>query len=282
MTLVEDQSAKGIQLADVLWQKGHVALITGIRRKKSNGEIVRIEISEAWRTGCRRRVVDGESDFNKMLSDGLWKIYRYKNLEKNKYEPLTEFVAVDGEKLRHFRYYNTLCPNKGDKSCYICGDVVILNVSGDFDKLEIYKDSKPYKQVRMTTDKDIVLKELPYGDYKARLTKGWKKSDYTCWKVVDVHVNANESENIVSFHSENAIPIFLEFCTITGSRPVWAWYELTEKDIENGYVNIASLPLSDRLKKKKSDMYAKVHFECDYGRVVNNPILWNKKSTRIN
>ena len=279
MTLVDDQSARGIQLADVLWQKGHVALITGIRRDKSNGEIVRIEISEAWRSGCRRRVVEGESAFNKMLLDGKWKIYRYKDLEKNEYKPWTEFVAVEGEQSTPFQYNEAICPNKGDKSCYVTGENVVLNLSEGYRKVEIYKDSKFYKRLRIGNDLDVILRDLPYGDYQARLVKWWHKSDFAYWKVIDADVDVGTE--VVSFHSNNATPVYLEFCTITGSRPTWAWYVLTEKDIANGWVKV-SPRVSNRLKQKTSKMYAKVHFECDYGRVVNKPVLWNTNVIKAN
>ena len=279
MTLVENQSAKGIQLADVLWQKGHVALITGIRRSKTTGEIVRIEISEAWPSGARRREVEGESAFNKMLLDGKWKIYRYKDLEKNEYKPWTDFVAVEGEQRIPFQYNEAICPNKGDKSCYVTGEDVVLNIAEGYKKVEIYKDSKLYKRLRVGNDLDIVLKELPYGDYQARVKKWWYKSDFAYWKVIDTDVNVGTE--LVSFHSNNATPVYLEFCTITGSRPTWAWYILTEKDIANGWVKV-SPRVSNRLKQKTSKMYAKVHFECEYGRVVNKPILWNTNTIKAN
>ena len=281
MTLVDDQSARGIQLADVLWQKGHVALITGIRRDKSNGEIVWIEISEAWRSGCRRRVVEGESAFNKMLLDGKWKIYRYKDLEKNEYKPWTEFVAVDGEQSTPFQYNEAICPNKGDKSCYVTGENVVLNLAEGYRKVEIYKDSEFYKRLRIGNDLDVILRDLPYGDYQARLVKWWHKSDFAYWKVIDAQVNTNAEEGIVTFHSDNATPVYMEFCTISGSRPIWAWYVLSDKDISNGYVKVSSL-VSNRLKKKTTKMYAKVHFECDYGRVVNKPVLWDNNIIKAN
>ena len=252
---------------------------TGIRRDKSNGEIVRIEISEAWRSGCRRRVVEGESAFNKMLLDGKWKIYRYKDLEKNEYKPWTEFVAVEGEQSTPFQYNEAICPNKGDKSCYVTGENVVLNLSEGYRKVEIYKDSKFYKRLRIGNDLDVILRDLPYGDYQARLVKWWHKSDFAYWKVIDADVDVGTE--VVSFHSNNATPVYLEFCTITGSRPTWAWYVLTEKDIANGWVKV-SPRVSNRLKQKTSKMYAKVHFECDYGRVVNKPVLWNTNVIKAN
>ena len=281
MMLVEDQSVKGIRLADVLWKKGHVALITGIRRKKDSGEIVKIEISEASVKGCRRREKDSEEDFNAMLREGEWKIYRYKNLEKNQYKPLTEFVAVEGERKSTFQYNDEICPNKGDKSCYITGEDVVLNIIEGYSKVEIYKDSELFKTIRYGDNLDIILKDLPYGDYRARLKKWWKSSDFTYWKVVDVNVKADVEKQRVLFNSGNATPVYMEFCSIAGDRPKWGVQVLTEKDLAKGFVQIGSLQ-QKKIKNKESNIYIKVHFECDYGRVVNKPLLWKKRSNNEN
>ena len=279
MILIDDQSVKGIQLADVMCTTGHVFIITGIKRNAKTGSVVSVEYCEAVQEGCRR-VIKSTKEFNQKLSGGKWKIFRYKDLEKNTYTPLTEFVAVDGEQSTPFKYNDALCPNKGDKSCYITGDSVVLNIFGDgFDKLAIYKDSKKYNTI-INGDSDIVLKGLPYGDYTAKLEKKGEKTDFVSWKVVDVRVNANSEKNTITFHSDNATPIYMEFCTITGSRPAWAWYVLTDEDISNGFVNISDLPLSEELMNQESAMYAKVHFECEYGRVINKPILWKKDSKK--
>lgn len=276
MVLIDNQSVKGIQLADVMCTTGHVVIITGIKRNAITGSVVSVEYCEAVQEGCRR-VIKSTKEFNQKISGGKWKILRYKDLEKNTYTPLTEFVAVDGEQSTPFEYNDALCPNRGDKSCYITGDNVVLNIFGDgFDKLTIYKDSKKYNTIIINGDSDIVLRDLPYGDYTAKLEKKGEQTDFVCWKVVDVRVNADPEKNKITFHSDNATPIYLEFCTITGSRPVWAWYILKEEDVSKGFVKVSDLPLSEDLKNQESDMYVKVHFECEYGKVINKPILWNK------
>lgn len=280
---IEDQSVKSVQLADVLWRSGHVAIVTGIKRNSKTGSVASVEYCEAVERGCRR-VVRNARDLNQNLKDGKWKIFRYKDLEKNTYTPVTEFVAVDGEQPTPFKYNDALCPNRGDKSCYITGDSVVLNVFGDgFDKTVIFRGSKKYYTITINGDTDIVLKDLPYGDYKARLVNKRRKSDLVSWKVVDVHVDANKDENTISFHSDNATPIYLEFCTIAGVRPEWAWYVFNEEDVSNGFVKISDLPLSEILKEQEASLYARVHFDCEYGRVINYPILWkeaSKKSTK--
>ena len=138
--------------------------------------------------------------------------------------------------------------------------------------MEIYKDSILCKTVDVDKDLDIVLRDLAYGDYKARLVKGNKRSDYTYWKIIDANVSIDQKKNIVKFHSENAIPVYAEFCSLSGGRPVNGFFDLSNDDIKNGYVDVSSFS-----KTLQTSKYVKVHFECDYGRVTNKPIKWRIK-----
>ena len=273
MELVDNQSAQGIRLADVLWQKGHVALITDIK-KTPDGTVSMVEISQARHKGCSRTVVEGENEFNKMLKEGKWKIYRYKYLYKNtKYTPANEFVAVEGEELIPFKYNDAICTIKGDKACFISGETVSLNVSGG-DVIEIYKDSILYKTVEISSRTKIDLKNEPYGNYEARVVADGVRSDFTRWKIIDVNVSIDKEQNRLYFSSANAKPTYYELCNVSGVRLYdinrnQCAKELTDSDIAKGYVSI--IPPIHSVSKNNS-AYAKVHFRCDYGSVVNVPI----------
>lgn len=278
MELVENQSAKGARVADVVWAKGHVQLVTGIEKDKK-GNIIRIEICESVNPGCRRVYMD-EKSFDEMFhrKKKVKRLYRYKDLWRNTtYTPLTDFVAVEGEKLSSFKYNDDICTSKGDKACYVTGENVIFNVFGGGDKVEIYKDSKLYKEIAINhKDTNIVLRKYPYGDYQARVVSGKKKSDYTKWKVIDVNVHIDKVNNRIYFSSANATPVYYEFCSISGGRPtnknrVYA-AEFTVNDIKNGYVRVK--PPQKPTKEKPGCPYVKIHFECDYGMVINKPINW--------
>lgn len=275
--LIDDQSAQGIRLADLVCRNGHPGLITDIE-KDSNNKIIKIEICTARAAGCRRIVFNSEEKFNKWLKKGNLQLYRYTNLHENtSYIPYTEFVAVEGERLKSFKYNDNICANKGDKSCYVTGENVVLNVFGGGDKIEIYKGSTLFKEIAIDRkDTNVVLEKYPYGDYQARVVNGSKKSDYTKWKIVDVNVSLDKENGRICFSSANATPVYYEFCSISGGRPsnknrIYA-AELSEKDKQNGYVSVR-VPLQPT-KKKPDCPYVKVHFECDYGMVINKPINW--------
>lgn len=275
--LIEDQSARGIQLADLVCRKGHPAMVTGIE-KDNKGTIIRIEMCAASESGCCRYYIEGEKAFNQRLKQKNLQIYRYKDLYKNtSYTPVNEFVAVDGETMRPFQYNDDICANKGDKSCYVMGDDVILNVFKGGDKIEIYKNSKLYREIIIhQRDTNLTLKNYPYGDYCARVISGNKKSDYTRWKIIDVNVKVDKESHRMYFNSANATPVYYEFCTISGSRPtnknrIYA-AEFIDEDIKNGFVRVT--PPQKPIKGKRGYPYVKVHFECEYGMVINKLINW--------
>ena len=276
MELVSDQSAEGVRIADVLWKKGHVMLVTAVEHKP-NGLIGKIEYCESVNPGARRVEVENGKTFNKLLKDRKLKIYRYKELYKNtSYIPLNEFVAVDGEKKIPFVYNDDICTSKGDKACYITGEKVVLNVFGKSKQVEIYKDSTLLMVKDVDKNQNAVLDGLPYGDYKARAVNGKKKSDFTYWKIIDVNVKIDGDKNRIYFSSANATPVYYEFSSISGGRPtnknrIYA-AELTKKQIKNGFVTVK--PPKKPEKKGTGNTYVKVHFGCDYGMVINKPVNW--------
>ncbi len=274
--LIDNQSASGIMLADLVCRKGHPGLVTGIDRDK-HGKITRIEMSTSRRNGCNRTYYS-EDEFNEWLRKESLQIYRYKYLYKNlSYTPYDEFVAVEGEKLKPFKYNDAICASKGDKSCYAVGEDVVLNVFGGGDKVEVFKDSKLYKVIIINVkDTNVVLKGYSYGDYQARVVKGKKHSDVTKWRIIDVNVSIDKEKNRICFSSHNAMPVYYEFCNIGGGRPtnkkrIYA-AEFTPVDLSRGYVNVTAPERPT--KKKQGPVFVKVHFECDYGMIINKPINW--------
>ena len=153
---------------DILWREGHIALITGII-KDSKGSVKELEISESGGSCCKRYSVSRGYFVNTVMKDQFCKIYYYKDLAKNTdYTPVTDFVAVDNEVKQSFIYNLDLCVDKGDKSCYLENELVVVNVlSEDAVKLEIYKNDSLYQICDLHDRTDIVFNQLRYCDYKA-------------------------------------------------------------------------------------------------------------------
>lgn len=137
-----------LELCDVLHAYGegsnHVAMITGILRNEA-GEIVKVEVSDATRTTCRRRLNSVE-DFTAWSSK--YKLCRYEYLdsippfdeEENKIfesgiEKTTPSIAVD----------------YGNKSNYFEGDITVISVFAEGENtVEILRDGVLIEEIKVS------------------------------------------------------------------------------------------------------------------------------------
>ena len=273
MEVVEDQSSSGVQLADVLSSIYHVVLVTDIKRYK-DGTISTITITEnASKTTSSR--VFAPSQFDKYLSTG-YTILRYKNIDKNiEYTPYTEFVAVDGETPSSYSFNEDLCPNYGNKSNYVEGDMVVINIAENYKKkgythMMVYKDDQLLYSLSIS-DIDMVLKGLSYGDYKVCLSNGFDVvSQYAYFKVVNMSVSLDNSsgQDVVYFASENAKPLYYDFCAENGQKGPSGVKGILSHVLTPSEISEGKATLSPPLITTKDTPYIKVHFETEYGRTT--------------
>lgn len=280
---------ENLQVADVLWRDGHVAMITDIQTDE-NGQVTKIEISESIGAGCRR-YYRSRTQFMSLMNTSFKKIFRYTELYKNtEYTPVPQFVTVMGESPVMFKYNDDLCVDKGDKSCYLEDEDVIVNIMRDYEYLEVYRDGKPYTTIKASSEKDVILSRLPFGNYKARLryesdidtsidapTMGTRSagdsrySDYTYWKVVNTSVFADRTSGRIFFSSANATPLFVRFCDIYGnggSLTTNNLYILSDNEIRQGYFEVPQDKISSEYP------YIRVIFQTEYAKIINTPINW--------
>lgn len=258
----------GFHIADVLWQSGHVAIITDVVRDQ-NDRTVSVQISEAIQSGCRRRTVS-RSVFQESIARAFKKAFRYRHLATNiDYTPAPEFVTVFDETPVLFEFNDDICVDKGDKSCYFIGEDVVLNLSSSDGTVEIYRDSVLISVVDVESE-DILLTGLGYGSYQARVVTDDKYSGFTSWIVVDRKIVSSAEERKVYFESENSTPVSISFCGINGGRSYsvteTVCRRFTEEEIANGYMDIPS--------SCKTRPYFKIVFATDYGNISTHPIEW--------
>lgn len=260
---------ENLQVADVLWRDGHVAMITEIE-KDSVGQIVQLEISECAGVGCKRYYRNRDK-FIKLMETSFKKVFRYNELYKNiDYTSCPEFVPVLDEEPVPFQYNDYLCVDKGDKSCYLENEEVVVNVMHPYDYMELYKDGMLNRIIETKSD-DVSFTDLTYGDYKARIFTNGQYSDYTYWKVVNTEVTVDRSNNRIYFYSANAIPLFIRYCDIHGnggSLTTNNLHELSDIEKSQGFIEVTP----DRISSKYP--YIRVIFQTDFAKVINTPINW--------
>lgn len=265
MKRLESFNVDSLHVGDVLWRKGHVALITGLS-KDELGHVNALEISEAIQQGCVRNIVTSKR-FLEMMGTDYSSVYRYLEIDRNlEFKSISEFVPVLGEKINSFSYNNFLCVDKGDKSCYLEREEVVVNIFQDVDRLEIYKNNELYQVIDVRGNIDISLGQLPYGDYKARVSWDNNVSDFTCWKVVNVETKYDRKSGVLYFKSLNAIPFKLRGANLAGDRSSIILNRIISKnEREQGYIVIPKDSITE------SFPYLHVSFKTDYGKIIDIP-----------
>lgn len=257
-------------LADVLWRKGHVAIITDVIRDRED-RVVLLEVSESVPSGCRKYTI-ARSSIPTLVGNRYKKLLRYSRLESNTdYTPAPEFVNVLDESPVSFTFNDDICVDKGDRSCYFVGETVTLNLLSSCDSLKVYKDGI-LQSTFFPKVEDIKLTGLDYGVYQACVFQGERTSDYTTWLMVDRTVIPSTSEMRVYFGSENATPISVFFCSKAGGRSYTVAETICRKcsdeDIANGYMIIPPEQV------KESNPYFTITFATEFGNISTTPIEW--------
>ena len=149
---------------------------------------------------------------------------------------------------------------------------MVLNLLSSGDVVEIYKDGVYYSTISITENEDLLLTDLDYGLYQARLLQGERCSDFTSWIMVDYSIESSKEEMIIHFSSPNSDPVSISFCNKAGSRkyPITEILsrKFTEEEVSQGYMVVPQ----DKIKSDRP--YLRITFETDFGRVSTRPIKW--------
>lgn len=120
------QSAQGVQPCDMLYKKGHVAMITGIT-KNNEGLITHVEISEATRKLNTSRTPMTAAEFDEKLKSLQYTIYRIADYDAFVGEFRPQLTPFFDEKLP-VSVNTTLLLDLGDRANYGKGDLVQFNI----------------------------------------------------------------------------------------------------------------------------------------------------------
>ena len=281
-TKIYDQSAQGVRIGDIIWETGHGNVVTDLWRNQ-RGEVTYVDWSES-KADFPVTTHMTPAQFNNRLATNTGIIYRYNELYKNiKYTP-SPFVAIDDETSQTYAYNDDICTFAGDYACFRVGFPIYINYNlksvGAWTTMQLYKDNSLLNTYNLdiSSHRLSLGSSLTAGKYKARLANGSTYSDYTYFEVIETTVSYSDvGENVkkVTFESSNGTPMYVR-CSGVDGAPM-CLYPLTDDDIANGYceVNFKSLIQKqyNNLSTHTGNVYCKVTFKGEYGRVTNEPIL---------
>ena len=210
MEVLEDQSINALKIGDTVLGSGHVLMVSDIRRDAA-GAVTRIKLMDIWITGTRERAYTPE-DFTRAYTTEKYVYCRYGAIGDSQFttEPL---VQVYGKMPKSLNYNTELIPDRGDRSNYLAGDDVILDVllPAGYTDVEIYRDGELIEVWGVLERLTLTLPEA--GSYKARLTGSDGASDFCYFNVVDVRSSVTATEESgkvqVSFSALGASPKYI-------------------------------------------------------------------------
>lgn len=255
--------AEDIKLCDNLWAFGegrnHVALITDIL-KDNNGKTVAIEVSEAIRPHCTRRIFDVEYFFEK------WNLYSL-----CRYEPTDKIPPLDEES--NDVLWNSsiekitpkITVDNGNKSNYLVGDPTLISVNSDSsDKVMIYKDGELVESFNVGA-KAFLVRNLSHGYYKIMLERDGASVEFAVnraklsYTVSDGNITVNADPC-----DDQSIIVYADFRQAgTGCASLEKYEELTDEEKQSGTY---TRPIPDGAENFK------VYFKNPYG-VWTHPMI---------
>lgn len=272
--LMEDIGYKipeDVEVGDVLWRTGHVALITDMLRDE-DGQVQMVEISEAIHDGCVRRQYKRDAVIKKM-KDSFEKVLRYRFYECNtQYEAYPQFVPVAEEKPVPIEYNEDLCVDKGDCSNYLVGEDVTINIFSPYDSVVVYKDKERFASfITESNLNDVTLSDLPYGTYSASLWLNNHKSEETSWMMVDCNISYSKGEHVIYFSSKNAQPTSIRQCALSGAQGSMT-NQLLSKSLTPEEQAFGRIIVPSGQFSIGDYSYFQMKFKTDFGMVSTRPI----------
>lgn len=254
---VEKQDPSEVRIGDILWQKGHVVLVEDVKHK-SNGNISSIYILES--SGSYTRIKQYSlSSFIDRWKSSSWVLYRYLDFGRIAHQEEYSFLSSLSPDNYSVRYDSDVCTSRGDRACYREGEDVVINLLTLMDEeAHISRNGQDYS-VATFKNGNLTLTELPSGKYEVRVN-----TSSTSFEVIRTSVKAVKAGGgvFVEFDESNGVPECVVLCSKTGARK--RIHTITDSELSSGRLWV---------DYNDSNIYVKVFYRGEYGRVSNGPVL---------
>jgi hypothetical protein len=254
MTKLQETNPDRLRLCDTVVGKGHVVMVTGLRRAP-DGRVVSLTVSEAAGRNVHATVYTPEA-FTALYPADVYTYCRYEKVESVSYAP-SPFVAVGDEVTVPVDLTLPLIPRKGDCSNWLLGSVVEIDVMDGtgYDTVVIYRNDIQYTTLPLTDLISLELEEVGY--YKVSLRGAAGESAPCSFAVVD-------AQSAASAGADGTVTV--RFSSTVGEA---LWVQWTGE--ANGTVHVTELTAEQAaagtaLCRYQSGTYKiRVAFRTDYG-----------------
>lgn len=289
------QSSQGVKPGYIYYKDGHDAVIKAVKRNDA-GFVEYVTVAEQSGDISHQTVYTSD-DFDARYDSDNATIYKNISLKRSD----IDLLKFDADA---YVYNDDICTFAGNKACFREGELIVLNYNLDnrlgfsYTSIELYKNDElietyqlPYQGELPVSQEGHAYKlptDLGYGDYKACMSDGTNRSEFTEFKVIEASVTVDGTTQAghdyvvtgdkldITFHSGNAVPVSLKLAYDDCAR-IQGIYEFSDKEIQNGFASISmdyfkSQAVDPQSYNPKMIRYVEVFFATDYGKVTNDPI----------
>lgn len=264
----EKYTLEEVKLLDVLYvfgvaNRSHVALITGIT-KDEQGKVIDVEVSEAIRPSCVRRIFTPEEFYEKYK---VYSLVRYENLDN--VPQLDEQIDETLWKSGIEKVMPLITVDNGNKSNYLVGEEVIISVfSNQSSEVEIYKNGELIEIVK-TANATNISRFFDRGYYIAKLKESGDSVEFcvnqaeVCYQVngdvINIRANPCDTESKIHYFD------FREDGKDSDVAALSKYEELNAEEIKSGVFS-RKIPFDGK--------NFKVYYKNKYG-------IWTHRMTKI-
>lgn len=253
MKPIEDQIIDSLRICDVIWKNGHVQMIYDMVYQADT--LYRISTFET--SGKSSHISEySKGGFQEMWDKGGYVGYRYEKMHYSTTPPV-----ISG--FNPITYNEDLCPSKGDKSVYRTTDTVTVNIfNPNYETIVLSKGSEIISSVRIVGDYQRYFNLTP-GIYTVALQNSKGRTSTASFEILETNVNCHHGEGkdvTIDFNS-SATAVYVALCDKQG---VSECYPISALDRMRGSITVHPID--------KSELYCKVIFKGEYGRIINEPI----------
>ena len=257
----ENQTVDVLEAGDVLASSGHSILILDVMRD-SQDAVSEVDVLEIIRVYKMSREELEEFKGEK------YSIFRYKYLQRNQESEQIPFDFHSPNAAAEFFMNFALCPSRGDKATYANGEAVTINVlKAGYDELVLWEDGKRLQTYSLAGSDNVVLNDLGPGYYTVNLKNNSDISGMVSFEILDTQVSVRRRDKnsiTVTYDSRNGAPHSIVICNINGKQRLV--YFLSKNEVQSGYANLKYA------NSANEQLYCKVLFQGQYGKVSNSPI----------
>lgn len=259
LSAVTYNSVNDLRPLDLVWQEGHIAIISDIWKDEFNN-VKYITLAEMSTPYPYRTLYTAEQFDARRIAVSAT-VHRWTGWDELPEPPETVYGQYHlGDTRKDPKVNEDIMTFAGDYAAFVEGDTIYLNArrNSTYTGIELYKDNILIQTIDITglsadtivtpntedwVAVNLTTLNLTHGKYKARMTDGTNVTDYTYFEIIGITMTATKSGNnvIVDFSANGGVPVSIEQVKQNGfpASPNGKLHKITSEEVTAGTMTLS-------------------------------------------